>query len=244
MRRPAFPLLAAWTVCLALSGSVGCTSTVSGTAVGAGDARDHTAVQAGGLPALLLSLKELKELLKFSDMATTQTWTAPDGRGVFDPAACVGAIFSGMSGSFDGSAYRDFYEVRSQDVTSEGQFHWVDQGVVAFDDGKAAQAFVTGQVTSWRQCNGKQFKYAFPGPQDWGESYVIGTTTQSGCVAMVNNTVVNDKRYDDIRLLAVKSSVVVDLQFTGFSVSDEPIAAVTRILDRIPSQRHECAFWG
>ena len=244
MRRLGFTVLARWAVCLALAGCAGCTSTVAGTAVGGSGAQTHTTVQASRLPALLLSLDELKKLLKFSDMATTQNWTAPDPRGFFDPASCVGAIFSGMSGSFNGSAYRDFYESRSQDVTPEGRFHWVDQGVVTFDDAKAAQAFVSEQITLWRRCNGKQFKYAFPGPADWGEPYLVGNTTQSGCVTMVNNTVVDDKRYDDIRLLAVKSNVVVDLQFTGFSVNDEPMAAVTRILGRIPSERHDCAFWG
>jgi hypothetical protein len=241
MRRLSFAQFAIWAVCLALAG---CTSTVGGTAVGGSATPKHAGVPGSGLPALLLSLDEMTELLKFNDMATTQTWTAPDARGEFYPARCVGAIFSGMSGSFDGSAYRDFYEIRSQDVTSEGRFHWVDQGVVAFDDAKTAQAFVSGQVATWQQCSGKQLIYAFPEPGDWGEPYVIGSTTAAGCVTMLNNTVVDDNRYDDIRLLAAKSNVVVDLQFTGFSVSDEPMAAVQRILDRIPSQRHDCAFWG
>lgn len=83
-----------------------------------------------------------------------------------------------------------------------------------------------------------------PRPRRLGQPYLVGGTTASGCVAVVDNTVVDDKRYDDIRLLAAKSNVVVDLQFTGFSVNDEPLAAMQRILDRIPSQRHDCAFWG
>ncbi len=244
MRRLGWTLVAGWALCLVLIGCVGCTSTVGGKAVGAGGAARHNPVPSRGLPALLLSLDEMKELLKFTDMVSAQTWTAPDSRGVFYPAGCVGAVFSGMSGSFEGSAYRDFYEIRSQDVNSEGRFYWVDQGVVTFDDAQAAQAFVTGQVARWRVCNGQQFTYAFPGPDDWGEPYLVGGTTASGCVAVVNNTVVDDKRYDDIRLLAAKSNVVVDLQFTGFSVNDEPLAVMQRILDRIPSQRHDCAFWG
>jgi hypothetical protein len=36
---------------------------------------------------------------------------------------------------------------------------------------------------------------------------------------------------------------VVDLQFTGFDLTDQPAIAVNRILDRIASHGHECAFW-
>jgi PknH-like extracellular domain len=235
--------LAVWAVCLAV-GCVGCTSTVHGTAVARDTPRASTPAPAHGLPALLLSLDEMKQVLKFSGLVTEQKWRRPDPRGIFRPDGCVGAVFSGMAGSYDGSGYRDFYEVRQQDLSLGGWSHWVDQGVAAFDNAEAAKGFVVNQVTRWRQCTGRQFSYAFPYPNDWRDPYVIGDTVDSGCVTMISSVIARDKRYTDIRVLAAKSNLVVDLQFTGFDLTDEPMTATTRILDRIASGGRDCAFWG
>jgi hypothetical protein len=230
-------------VCLALVGCAGCTSTVAGTAMVRGGAKTPTA-PAHGLPALLLSLDEMKQLLKFDDMAIKDTLTRPEARGIYQPANCVGAVFSSMAGSYDGSGYRDFYEVRQSDVTGGGLPHWVDQSAATFDNDAAAKDFVTNQSAQWRRCSGRQFKYAYPRPTDWQDSYRIGDTIDSGCVTMISNVTTAALRYTDIRALAAKSNIVVDLQFTGFDLTGEPATAVNKILDRISSRGHECAFWG
>lgn len=220
---------------------VGCASTVDGTAVGS-----HPTTPAPtphGLPALLLSLDEMKQLLKFDDMAVQDTLTRPDARGTYEPASCVGAVFSSMAGSYDGSGYHDFYEVRHSDVTRGDLPHWVDQSVATFDNDAAAKDFVAEQVAQWRQCDGRQFKYAYPRPDDWQDSYRIGDTIDSGCVTMISSVTTGDTHYTDIRALAAKSNIVVDLQFTGFDLTDQPAIAVNRILDRIASHGHDCAFW-
>jgi hypothetical protein len=229
-----------WAVSLAVAG---CTSTVGGTAVGPGGSTTAT-VTARGLPALLLSLDEMKKLLKFSDMATEDTWTRPEARGTFEPASCVGAVFSSMAGSYKDSGYRDFYEVRQSDVTAGRLRHWVDQGVATFESDAAAKSFVDKQVVQWRQCAGREFRYAYPQPYDWQDNYRIGETIDSGCVTMISSVIDGDKHYTDIHVLAAKSNIVVDLQFTGFDLTDEPATAMNRILDRIASHGHECAFWG
>ncbi|HEY9305546.1 MAG TPA: sensor domain-containing protein [Mycobacterium sp.] len=221
---------------------VGCTSTVAGTATGrTGTKTPHPS--AHGLPALLLSLDEMKQLLKFDDMAIQDTLTEPEARGIYQPPDCVGAVFSSMAGSYDGSGYRDFYEVRQKDATGGDVPHWVDQSAATFDNDTAAKDFVTHQVAQWHQCVGRQFKYAYPRPTDWQDSYRIGDTTDSGCVAMISSVTTGDEHYTDIRALAAKSNIVVDLQFTGFDLTDEPATAVNRILDRIASHGHDCAFW-
>jgi PknH-like extracellular domain len=236
MRRLAIIAVLVWAL-------VGCTSTVAGTAVVGGGAKTHSAT-AHGLPALLLSLDEMKQLLKFEDLAIEDTLTRPEARGIYQPASCVGAVFSSMAGSYDGSGYRDFYEVRQSDVTGGGLPHWVDQSAATFDNDAAAKDFVATQVTQWRKCSGRQFEYAYPLPTDRQDSYRIGDTIDSGCVTMISNVTTGDKHYTDIRALAAKSNVVVDLQFTGFDLTDEPATAINRILDRISSRGHECAFWG
>ena len=76
----------------------------------------------------------------------------------------MGAVFSSMAGSYDGSGYRDFYEVRESDVTGGGLPHWVDQSVATFDNGAAAKDFVANQVAQWRRCAGRQLTYAYPRP--------------------------------------------------------------------------------
>jgi eukaryotic-like serine/threonine-protein kinase len=238
MRRLGIIAVSAWAVCLALAG---CTSTVGGTAVGPGGAT--ATVTAPGLPALLLSLAEMKRLLKFSDLAIKDIWTRPDARGTFEPASCVGAVFSSMAGSYHDSGYGDFYEVRQSDVTRRGLQHWVDQGVATFENDATAKSFVAEQVTQWRQCAGRQFKYAYPQPYDWQDSYRIGDTIESGCVTMISSVTAGDKHYTDIRALAAKSNIVVDLQFTGFDLTDEPATAMKRILDRIAPHGHQCALW-
>lgn len=242
MRRLGIIAVSAWAVCLAIAGCVGCTSTVAGTATVHGGAKTPTAT-AHGLPALLLSLDEMKQLLKFEDIAIEDTLTRPEERGIYQPASCVGAVFSSMAGSYDGSGYRDFFEVRQSDVTGGGLPHWVDQSVATFDNEVAAKDFVANQVAQWRKCVGRQFKYAYPLPTDWQDAYRIGDTIDSGCVTMISNVTTGDKHYTDIRALAAKSNVVVDLQFTGFDLTDEPATAVNRILDRIALRGHECAFW-
>jgi PknH-like extracellular domain len=241
MRRLGIIAVAAWAVCLAVAG---CTSTVGGTALVGPGGRTPGTVTARGLPALLLSLDEMKQLLKFSGMATEDGWTRPEARGTFEPSSCVGAVFSSMAGSYDNSGYREFYEVRQSDVSRGAWPHWVDQGVAAFENDAQATSFVTRQVAQWRQCAGRQFRYAYPRPDDWQDPYRIGHTIDSGCVTMISNVIADDKHYTDIRALAAKSNIVVDLQFTGFDLTDEPATAINRILDRIASRGHDCAFWG
>jgi hypothetical protein len=220
---------------------VGCASTVKGTAVGPGG-RPATPT-AHGLAALLLSLDEMKQLLKFDRMAVEKTWSRPDGRGAFEPASCVGAVFSSMAGSYNGSGYRQFLEVRQSDVTRGDMPHWVDQGVATFESDSAAKSFVDKQVVQWRECAHQKFKYAYPYPDDWNGAYQIGDMIDSGCVTMISSVFVGDETYSDIRALAAKSNIVVDLQFTGFDLTDQPATAMSRILDRIASHGHECAFW-
>jgi PknH-like extracellular domain len=242
MRRLGMMAVSVLAVCLA---AAGCTSTVDGTPVAFGGAsRTLGTTAARDLPALLLSLDEMKQLLQFSGLVTEETWSRPDGRGVFEPAGCVGAVFSGMAGSYDGSGYRDFYEVRHADASRGGRSHWIDQGVATFENPEAAKSFVTKQAAQWRQCAGRQFRYAFPQPDDWRDPYLVGDTVASGCVTMISNVIASDKRYTDVRELAAKSNVVVDLQFTGFDLTDEPATAMNRILDRIASRGRDCAFWG
>ncbi|MGA8544037.1 MAG: sensor domain-containing protein [Mycobacterium sp.] len=235
MRRLGVIAVLVWTL-------VGCTSTVAGTATGRGGAKNPTA-KAHGLGALLLSLDEMKQLLKFDDMDVQDTLTRPEDRGIYQPANCVGAVFSSMAGSYDGSGYRDFYEVRQTDMSGGGVPHWVDQSAATFDNDAAAKGFVANQSAQWRQCAGRQFKYAYPLPTDWQDSYRIGDTIDSGCATMISNVSTGDKQYTDIRVLAAKSNIVVDLQFTGFDLTDQPATAVNRILDRIAARGHECAFW-
>jgi hypothetical protein len=221
---------------------VGCTSTVTGNPTVHGGGKTSTS-RARGLPALLLSLDEMKQLLKFKDIDTQDTLTQPEDRGVYQPAHCVGAVFSSMAGSYDGSGYREFYEIRQSDITGGGVPHWVDQSAATFENDGTAKDFVAKQVAQWRQCGGRQFRYAYPLPTDWQESYRIGDTIDSGCVTLVSSVATGDKHYTDIRALAAKSNIVVDLQFTGFDLTDEPATAVNKILDRIASQGHDCAFW-
>ncbi len=220
---------------------VGCASTVNGTAVGPGGKTPGP--NAHGLAALPLSLDEMKQLLKFDHMAVEHTWTQPDARGTFEPASCVGAVFSSMAGSYDGSGYREFLEVRQSDITGGDWPHWVDQGVAAFENDSAAKSFVDKQVAQWRECAGRQFTYAYPQPDDLQGSYQIGALIDSGCAIMISSVLTTDQTYSDIRALAAKSNIVVDLQFTGFDLTDQPATAVDRILDRIASHGHECAFW-
>jgi hypothetical protein len=241
MRRLAIIAAWAWAVSLAVAG---CTSTVGGTALVGPGGRAPGAVTARGLTGLPLSLDEMTQLLKFSAMATEDIWTRPDARGTFEPAGCVGAVFSSMAGSYNDSGYRDFYEVRQSDVTRGDLPHWVDQSVATFESDSAARVFVAKEVAQWRRCAGRQLEYAYPRPGDRQDPYRIGDAIDSGCVTVISNVVVSDKRYTDIRELAAKSNIVVDLQFTGFDLTDEPATAVNRILDRIASQGHDCAFWG
>ena len=177
-------------------------------------------------------------------MATEDGWTRPEVRGTFEPSSCVGAVFSSMAGSYDNSGYREFYEVRQSDMSGGAWPHWVDQGVAAFENDAQATSFVTKQVAQWRQCADRQFRYAYPRPDDWQDPYRIGHTIDSGCVTMISNVIADDKHYTDIRALAARSNIVVDLQFTGFDLTDEPATAINRILDRIASRGHDCAFWG
>ena len=241
MRRLGVIAVSGWAVCLVIAG---CSSTVGGTAVvGPGATRSATG-KAHGLPALLLSLDEMKQLLKFDDLGVEDTVTQPDARGIYEPAGCVGAVFSSMAGSYDGSGYRDFYEVRLSDLTGGGgPPHWVDQSAATFDNSSAAKDFVANQVAQWRGCAGRKLTYAYPLPDDWQDTYRIGETIDSGCVTMISNVTTAALHYTDIRALAAKSNVVVDLQFTGFDLTDEAALAINRILDRIASHGHECAFW-
>ena len=177
-------------------------------------------------------------------MAIEDTLTRPEARGIYQPASCVGAVFSSMAGSYDGSGYRDFYEVRQSDVTGGGLPHWVDQSVATFENDGGRKGFrcQPGRPMAANALAGNS-SMRIRCQTDWQDSYRIGDTIDSGCVTMISNVTTGDKHYTDIRALAAKSNLVVDLQFTGFDLTDEPATAINRILDRIASRGHECAFW-
>jgi PknH-like extracellular domain len=239
MRRLAAIGALVWALCLTL---VGCTPTVDGVALG-----PHLKRAAGprepGLLGLLLALDEMKQLLRFPTMAKQFVLEHPDANGVFRPANCVGALFSSMARTYDGSGYRDFYEVRYSDPSGTRVPHWVDQGVATFGDDSTAKAFAAKEIGQWRQCAGQRIEYAYPRAVDRQGDYHIGDPIDSGCVTLLSNVYLGDHQYVDFRALAAKSNVVVDLQFTGFDLTDEPATAVSQILDRIAEHGQQCAFW-
>lgn len=238
MRRLGAAAAAAVAVCLVVAG---CVSRIEGTAVSGQRASTHPASTAD-LSSLVVGLDEIEDILGFPNMSTTLTGTHPTALGVYDPVGCVGAVFSGMALSYNGSGYRDYYGLRQQDNSPGGSWHWIDQDLASFDTAAAAHDYVSNSVAQWQQCAGTRLTFSYPEPYDVNTPRIVGTAEQSGCVATIANIVVGRPDYYELRALAAKSNIVVDLQFSGFDLNDEAATVMGRILERIPPRGVNCAF--
>lgn len=221
--------------------AAGCSPTVEGAPVTGSDRGVSTtsstpappaepAVAATDLPGLVLSGAELEDLMHAPEMTKEMTWSAPErAEGMtVDPAECTGSLFGGMAASYDGGGYRAFFMVgRAQ---QDGR-RVVQEGLATFADAASAQRFVAKSVGRWRDCAGKRVTQTSPGVE---VIWTAGQVAPSGAVTTIDNTVVVMPTFHQVRALAAKANVVVDLQVTGYDLTDEATTIATRILDRIP----------
>jgi hypothetical protein len=192
-------------------------------------------VDAAGLPALLPSLDEIRDIMKSPDLVVSKTWTeleVPDpAKNIYAPAECLSAMIGGEAPTYEGSGFHAYFGLSQQDSA-----HAVDDAVATFDNAAAASAFVSKTVDQWRVCAGK--KLAWAEPQEHRYSlWALGEPVESGGVTTIRDVNGQNRTVATaVRAVAAKANVAVDIQVVvSGELSDEAATTIaTRILDRIP----------
>ena len=186
-----------------------------------------------GLAGVLLSLPELRSILKAPGLAETPSSSGESrgggGDATADPPECAGAVAAGLNTVYDSSGATGYTRVGYSDPRTATL---VDQVAASFASAADAKDFVAQSAGQWRQCAGKSFSISTSsGP---GLTWDLGTVVVDGDRATLRNTLTARQGVPQYRILAAKGNVVIDLSVVAKQLGDEPTTIADRMLARIP----------
>lgn len=195
------------------------------------------------LPGLLLNLDEIKQALPTLD----DTYTATDRSGELNgspgvtttPETCRVAMFAGAAEVY-GSATATFARtVVTSDAGATLQLGGVEQWAILYRDAGAAQAQVRKIEKMWSECVGPVAETV-----DHGRRTVhfqvdpLTRAPRDGSIVMLHSAIVDGENElqgtRNIRAIAAKANVVVDLAVFGGNPGDSAEVIAADILARIP----------
>ncbi|MCV7225380.1 sensor domain-containing protein [Mycolicibacterium komossense] len=193
------------------------------------------------LPRVLLSLDEVKAIMKTPNLAPVDYSGGgpgggsgtPGGRsGAPEPPAppCFDAIMAGLDTSYNGADFTGYKGAHFMDATTATI---IDEVVTTFDDHAAAQRFVAHLTDIWSRCSGQTVTLPTPAGSP-SVALVIGNVTATTDGAALQNKLAG-KSFTQYRTVALKDNVVVDLGAMGLQLTtDQPATIKDQILARIP----------
>jgi hypothetical protein len=186
------------------------------------------------LPGLLLSLAEVKAIMKTPNLADLDTSSSGPGAGGggggrVDPPECAGVLLAGVDSTWSGAGNQGFKASHFSDPTTATL---VDEVVASFSSASAARDFMTTLANQWRQCSGKQITLSSNAtkPLVWDIGPVTGTADR----VTLQNTIEGKKTSPQFRMLATKANVVVELGVLSRNLTNEGDTIGNQILARIP----------
>ena len=185
------------------------------------------------LTGVLLSLDELKSILKAPGLAETPSSSGEsqggDDDARADPAECAGAVAAGLDTVYDSSGATGYTRVGYSDPRTATL---LDQVAASFASAADARDFVAQSAGQWRQCAGKSFSISTSsGP---GLTWDLGTVVVEGDRATLRNTLTTRQGLPQYRILAAKGNVVIDLSILAKELGDQPGAITDQMLARVP----------
>jgi PknH-like extracellular domain len=186
------------------------------------------------LPGLLLSLDEVRAIMKTPNLSNLDTSSGSGqggggGGGHIDPPECAAVLLAGVDATWNGAGSQGFKASHFSDASTATL---VDEVVASFSNATAARAFMTKLSDQWRQCSGKRLTLTSnaTNPLMWD----IGPVTGAGDRVTLQNTLVGRKAAPQFRLLATKANVVVELGVFARVLTNEGDTIANQILARIP----------
>ncbi|MDT5008762.1 MAG: hypothetical protein QOH57_379 [Mycobacterium sp.] len=217
-------------VCLA---ATGCSRTVAGTPLAAGDrdadgsARSLTPSE---LDRLLLSDGQISTIMGVDKMKTYRAYTGvpvqPDE--VYRDPQCAGMLFNTTVPGYDGVDYVTS-RGRKIDVSGRGssdQTDEVDEAVVAFETASEATKFVQASEVQWHSCSGK--KTVYTGTDREVHPWRLGMPRKVGEIIAVNNQTPDGWQCG--HAMAARANVVADVDACGYDIKDQAVTIVKAII--------------
>jgi hypothetical protein len=188
------------------------------------------------LPRVLVGLDQVKAIMQLPNLESFDPKGAAGpggGQGGPPPAEtpeCASAVINGIDTVYANSGVTGFTAFHFRDASTNTL---VDQAAATFDSATAAQRFVAKVTDQWRTCSGRDVTLSAPGLQSMVAS--IGTVLVTADRVTLQNTITVNKPLPQVRILAVKANVVLDLSaFTKQLTPDQPEAIATQVLANIP----------
>ncbi len=182
------------------------------------------------LAGLLPSPAEMQEITKNPELVAEEKNmdVGLPATHTYSPVECASSFSMFTPLPFENSGY-----VKTAGVA---QFDGFDmeayEGVAMFADGATAQRALAHYVELWRGCAGKALKwtvedgrstnFVLGGPEDKKDGIIALRSSNQGSEVWM------------LRAIGVKANVLVDLHIMGLGLTDEAVAVVKRIFDRIP----------
>jgi hypothetical protein len=215
--------------------TMGCSSTVSGTArVQPGPDATAQTVAPADLDKLLLSDAQITDLFGAA-VVTFERYpdiTPPRGETFSDPSSAE-AVFNTMWTTYDGSGYTGAAGHKLGEPGTPA--HVIDQGVVSFPSADAAARFVVHTVLGWDRCAGTHFSALAPPPKPATESFTVGSPHTSGDISTMVDSVDGSQGLTYARAITSRSNVVIDAMAAGADITtDKAVAVVNAITTKMP----------
>jgi PknH-like extracellular domain len=189
------------------------------------------------LPKLLLSLDEVKAILKTPNLTNLDTSGSGGGSGQgaggsggqVDPPDCAGVLLAGLDTTWDDAGNQGFKAAHFSDATTATL---ADEVVASFSNATAARDFMAKLADQWRQCSGKSVTLTSNAnkPLVWD----VGPVTAKGDRVTLQNTLEGKTPVPQFRMLATKANIVVELGLFSRNMTNQGDTIADQILARIP----------
>ncbi|MDT5119853.1 MAG: eukaryotic-like serine/threonine-protein kinase [Mycobacterium sp.] len=189
------------------------------------------------LPPFLLSLDEVKTMVRNPNLVVAPPLTAPSQAPyvpgtTIEPANCAVTQFAGTALAYEHSGYRSMYQVTMSSAPAEKMAYSVTQSVAVFTDAAAAQKASDAYVKLWNACGDGVIDWKGDENVRWRPIGPTGLGLNPTVENFSNVPIPEDYNRSISRNFYVKANVLVDIAIFGDHNWDYPM--ITTILNRIP----------
>lgn len=184
------------------------------------------------LSEVLLSLDDVRSIMRMPGLDVTKP--KPGGSGdssdaKAEPMECVGAMAPGIDTVYELSGATGY---RRSSFTDTSTASMVEQVAASFDSQSKARSFVSQNRTQWEKCAGKQFTLSSSSST---LTFDLGTPGGTPTRVTLTNTLDAGPGVPQLRVLATRGTVVVDISVLSLMATDQAELIADRVLARIPS---------
>ncbi|GAA2554581.1 sensor domain-containing protein [Mycolicibacterium diernhoferi] len=231
VRRARRALLATAIGCALLTG---CSSTVTGQAVRAGNAVpvDAPPLRENQLDGVLLSIEDINEIMGSDTMEVVgELDQMVDHSGDVSEPDCLGSMFGAEEPVYGDSGYTAVRDQVSREP-DEDNAHWVEQTAVLYPSAARAQRFFDNAESDWGACGGTSIDIS-----DGTDSYTWQIEDLAVTDLMLTQVTAQDDAdgWECQHALSTVTNVVVEAWACSYGAGDEAAAIAARMVDNAVS---------